>query len=137
MGLYWYTMRKQTKVVDGTVAWMKGFIKSDVELARFAYAYKDFGMASSWGVPAAWKRLAGRAHAAADRAFEANPDVEYYIMGDSFKEAAEQHYPVFKMKEKMGAFLEETSDPVVGYLNKVGRGKYNIVWGGEPYEHAG
>jgi hypothetical protein len=128
MGLYWYTMRKGTKVVDVIENPDRSTLEyhfDAIELGRFAYAYKDFWMNDA---PANWKRMAGRAHAAAKRARQANPDVKYYVNADSFKEAADGKYPVYQIEKKgMAEFLEENNDKIVGHLSKKGH-KYQINW---------
>ncbi len=109
MGVYCYTLRKQTRQIDG------------VTIGRTAYAYKDH-----WD--AYRSPFVARQHAAAERARNANPKLTRVIMGD-WKYAATEPLPVFEISEGLTAFMDHKSPgPVVGYVTKSGgRYRYKAV----------
>jgi hypothetical protein len=105
MGVYRYTLRKETKVIDGLV------------IGRFGFAYKE----SFWSEGGAYKRRVAQALAAAERARYDLPDLRYAIMGE-FKDCADQPYAVFDCDTKTESFSDtKTPGVVVGHIRKVGR----------------
>lgn len=71
MGIYVYTLRKNTiQAIDMDIG-------APVEIGVTKYAYKD-----SWNGGAHYKRMTGRAHAAAERARDANPNLVLVTFGD-------------------------------------------------------
>lgn len=115
MGVYQYTLRKETKTVDG------------VKIGRYGYAYKHsyFRHYNQDRYATMYNRLVGSVEAAADRAFEANADLEYAAIGE-WKYANEgEGLTVIKVKN--ASFADDTSKhEVVGYLKKEGR-KFKFV----------
>jgi len=129
MGIYQYTMRKDSIHVDGK------------QIGRFAFAYKlgnnwmPDGDTDVW-IPAKLTGTAGRYkknrtvcrfNAQSFLAREALPDVEYIIVGDSFKDALRQtgRTPVYRITTAQSQFTEEL-DTYVGDLTCFG-GLYVFV----------
>jgi len=115
MGVYQYTLRKDTKIVDG------------VKIGRYAYGYKHsyFRHYNQDRYAKMYSRLVGSVEAAADRAFEANADLEYAVIGD-WKYASEgEGLTVIKVKN--ASFADDTAKhEFVGYLKKDGR-KFKFI----------
>ena len=115
MGVYQYTLRKDTKIVDG------------VKIGRYAYGYKHsyFRHYNQDRYAKMYNRLVGSVEAAAVRAFEENPDLEYAVIGD-WKYASEgEGLTVIKVKN--ASFADDTAKhEFVGYLKKDGR-KFKFV----------
>ena len=119
MGLYQYTMRKDTIVVGG------------VQIGRFGYAYK---IGRDWmpgGVTSQYNPKTGRSkinravilfQKAADRARASFPDVEYVVVANAFSNASNssEGLPVYRVDKNDTQFTEELGKPV-GYLTRVGR----------------
>lgn len=108
MGVYCYTLRKGTKQVD------------EVTIGRLAYAYKCH-----------WREddspFCRRMHAAAERARDANPDLELVVIGDDYSSArSEDRTPVFQISKQRTYWLDGNNPgPVVGHLGfEKGRYRY-------------
>lgn len=103
MGLYHYTLRAETKTIDG------------IEIGRYGFAYKErFDALSS-------PRVCAMRSRGEDASFT-NSKVRHFIMADSFKEACEEGYYVFQIDRCPSALVTETirGAIVVGYIRKVG-----------------
>jgi len=71
MGIYCYTLRKNTiKAIDMDIV-------VPIEIGVTKYAYKE-----SSSLSAEYRRMVGRAHAAAERARDANPNLVLVTFGD-------------------------------------------------------
>ena len=132
MGLYQYTMRKDTIEVDG------------LTIGRFSYAYK---LGSDWqpgGETSQYildpktgyhrrkmNTTVVRLEAAAERARDALPNVECFVQCDSFKDAAQYDLPVFKVGTSVEQVLDcfEASE-LIGHIRKIGR-KFVFIAGKE------
>lgn len=109
MGVYVYTLRKNTKKISG------------IEVAQYAYAYKD-----GWGaddVPVNRRKIA-----AGERAADA-VSTRYYVICSDFAAIREnpsehQRYFVVKARDQLCGSFSDTTDPkgeIVGYLALDGR----------------
>ncbi len=108
MGMYWYTLRAETKTIDGIV------------IGRYSYAYKE-----SWdNFPGSSSKTARLAETHAENAKYDNRDVRHFIMADSFATACQDGYYVFRIDyEPSGHVVEIPNATVVGYLRKE-RGRF-------------
>jgi hypothetical protein len=100
MGVYQYTFRTETKIVDG------------IEIGIFKYAWKH-----CWG--ASTSRYAKIASTKAERARDRNANVKYAVVGD-FKYAETERLPVYETDRTEFADGGEPGK-LVGYLTKTGR----------------
>jgi len=110
MGVYVYTLRKNTNKISG------------LEVAQYAYAYKD-----GWGaddVPANRRRIAA-GYRAADAV-----NTPYYVICSDFDDVREnptdiQRYFVYKTAHRLPGVSEgdliKREDECVGYLVRSGR----------------
>ena len=115
MGVYQYTLRKETQTVDGT------------KIGRYGYAYKHsyFRHYNQDRYATMYNRLVGSVEAAADRAFEANSDLEYAAIGEWKYASEDEGLTVIKIKKS--SFADDTANhEVVGFLKKQGR-KFKFV----------
>lgn len=123
MGIYVYTMRKDSIVVDG------------IHIGRFAFAYK---MGRDWQpggktsiyiddkktgrLRAKMNRTVLMLEAAAERARNALPHIEHIVAIDSFKDIKKYgRTEVFKIPTDMEMFIEELPERHVGYLIAEGK----------------
>ena len=121
MGIYIYTLRKNTikarRDIGGIV------VEPEIGYAQFAYKYWK-----GWGEPGYFRRQVGRAHAFAEKARQANPDLDLITIGNpkehNFDRAGAM--PVFQIPTTAIVWYD-TKDPgpIVGYLYKNGR-KYEF-----------
>lgn len=113
MGVYCYTLRKDTKIVEG------------LKIARYGYAYKDRFWADG-----AFNRLTARAHSFAESAQYALKDsVDGVIIGE-WEYAKNDKLPIMKVKDLPSCHVDCNSFnrgdyEIIGYLVKVGR-KFKI-----------
>lgn len=118
MGIYCYTFRKNTlKAIDTDTG-------APVEIGIFAYAYKE-----SFWVNGEYNRKTARAHAAAERAREANPNVVLTTFGDpkSYKFNQGESMDIYRTCPNMTYFMDtKTPGELVGKLIKEGR-KFKFV----------
>ena len=115
MGVYQYTLRKETKVVDG------------IKIGRYGYACKHtyFRHSNHDRYAKMYNRLVGSVEAAADRAFEANADLEYAAIGE-WKFASDPD-GLAVIKVNTPSFADDTArNEIVGYLKKEGR-KFKFI----------
>lgn len=117
MGIYCYTLRKNTiKATDMDIG-------APIEIGITQYAYKE-----SWNGNGAYNRMVGKAHAAAERAREANPNLVLVVMGNP-KENDFDRYPnmtVYRCRPDMEFFMDHKAPgEAIGYLYKVGK-KYEF-----------
>jgi len=107
MGVYQYTLRKDTKTVEG------------MKIGRYAYAYKHSNRAYECKP---YRQRVNITEAAGERAAEALPDLEYAIMGE-WKHAVHPYdVAVIKLKKVVPSFADTIiPGEVVGYIYKVGR----------------
>ena len=113
MGIYCYTLRKNTiKAIDMDIG-------APTEIGVTEYAYKN-----SWNGGGAHNRMVGRAHAAAERARDANPNLVMVVMGNP-KEHDFDHYPnmtVYRCSPDMEYFMDHKAPgEAIGYLYKEGK----------------
>jgi hypothetical protein len=117
MGVYQYTMRKDSREVDG------------IKIGRFEFAYK---LGRDWepgGRTDMYKngkfvknRVVLSLEAKARSAREALADVRYVVVSNDFNDAAKYDLPVYEVGRVMYQFTEELdSKDLVGVLRKVGR----------------
>lgn len=105
MGTYCYTLRTQTKTVDG------------MTIGRLSYAYKY----SFWRESGAYRRRVAIMESHADNARYKNPDLEYVILGE-FSNAEKEKIPVFKIPKTLITHMDSSvPGTLVGYLSKHGR----------------
>ena len=113
MGIYCYTLRKNTiKAIDMDVG-------APIEIGITKYAYKE-----SWNPTKEHKMLTARAHAAAERARDANPNLVLVTFGDpkehGFDESA--NMTVYRCSPEMEYFMDHKAPgEAVGYIYKVGK----------------
>ena len=113
MGIYCYTLRKNTiKATDMD-------INAPIEIGITAYAYKE----SSYRTKE-YKMMTGRAHAAAERAREANPNLVLVTWGNpkEYDFTREGKMAVYRTSPHMEYFYDSKNPgELVGYLFKVGK----------------
>lgn len=118
MGVYVYTLRKNTIKATrdlGAAGQSKG------EIGYMDFAYKCW---NGWYEPASFRRAVGRSLAAAERAREANPDVDLIVWGNpkNYDFSRDGKMAVYQIR-KTDSVWYDTQDPgkQVGYLSKKGR----------------
>ncbi len=114
MGIYCYTLRKNTiKATDMDVG-------APIEIGVTKYAYKE---SRGWN-DGSYNRMVGKAHAAAERARDANPNLVLVTMGDpkDYDFSREGSMMVFRCKPDMTAFYDgKAPGEHVGFIYKVGK----------------
>lgn len=117
MGVYVYTLRKNTIKATrdlGAAGQAMG------EIGYMDFAYKCW---NGWDEPASFRRAVGRSLAAAERAREANPDLDLIVWGNPKNhDFGDDYMPVYQIR-KTDSVWYDTQDPgkQVGYLSKKGR----------------
>lgn len=114
MGIYVYTLRKNTiNATDMDTG-------TPIAIGVTAYAYKE----SFWNNDKAYKMMTARAHSAAERARDANPNLVLVTMGNPKDHDFDRDskMAVFRTSPDL-EFFHDTKIPgeVVGYLFKNGR----------------
>ena len=121
MGVYVYTLRKNTIKTRRDL----GGIIVEPEIGYAQFAYKCW---NGWDEPGYFRRQVGRAHAFAEKARQANPDLDLITLGNPKEHDFERAgaMPVFQVSTDANSWCD-TKDPgpVVGYLRKNGR-KYGF-----------
>ena len=106
MAIYHNTIRSETKVIDG------------LEIGRYTYAYKESW--SSGNYPGGRGRRVSLAEMHATNAAYKNRHVRHFIMADSFSEATQEGYYVFRVDREPAISCAEIKGEVVGRLRKEG-----------------
>lgn len=113
MGIYCYTLRKNTfKAIDMDIG-------APVEIGITKYAYKE-----SWNGGADYNRIVGRAHAAAERARDANPNLVLVTFGDpkDYDFNSDDTMTVYHCNPDLEYFMDGKSPgTVIGYIYKNGK----------------
>lgn len=114
MGIYCYTLRKSTiKAIDMDVG-------APIEIGVTKYAYKESYRFES----KSYRMLTARAHAAAERARDANPNLVLVTHGDPKEHSFDYHgaMDVFRVSPDMEYFLDTRAPgEIVGKLYKRGK----------------
>jgi hypothetical protein len=117
MAIYENTLRAETRTIGG------------VEIGRFSFAYKHSWM--SGNVPGGSGRRVRAAESHAVEAQDRNAHVRHFIIADSFAEATQAGYWVFRIDRDPPMSCSELRDAtVVGQLRKE-RGRFVLKRLGE------
>lgn len=112
MGVYCYTLRKNPiKAFDMDTG-------AFIEIGTFMYAYKE-----SWNDSPEYKRKVARAHAFAEKARDANPNLVIVTIGNPAENDFDKYaMTVYRCSPNLESFMD-TNIPgeSIGYLRKVGR----------------
>ncbi len=110
MAIYQYTLRADTKVVDG------------IEIGRYGYAYKESSSLRKFPGSSATAAIESKGEDAAHR----HRHVRHFIMADSFKTAADDSYAVIEIDREPSAVRSGfgMEPKIVGYLKRSGRNYY-------------
>jgi len=113
MGVYVYTLRKNTiKAIDEDTG-------ESIDVGVTAFAYK-----CSWNADGYYKRMTAKMHAAAERAREANPNLDIVTFGDP-KDGLKTR--IYRVKPTLTSFYDtETPGIDVGSIEKRGRKWYFV-----------
>ena len=110
MGIYCYTLRKNTiKATDMDIG-------APIEIGITEYAYKE-----SWNLTKQYKMRTARAHAAAERARIANPNLVLVTTSDPKKHNFDKHgmLAVYRCSPDMEYFYDtQAPGSIVGYIYK-------------------
>lgn len=109
MAIYWNTIRSETKVIDG------------IEIGRYSYAYKE-----SWSYnnyPGGRGQRVRAAESRAEDALHKNRNVRHFVFADSFADATEDGYSVWRINREPSLSISTIPNDavMVGYLRKEGR----------------
>jgi hypothetical protein len=110
VGIYVYTLRAETRNIDGR----------EIGTMKFAYKIHNY-----WrGDPGygSYTRSIAVFHALAEKARWKNRDLTLVILGD-FKNAERERLPVHEISTRRSDWADtDTLGPIVGHVEKVGRG---------------
>ena len=113
MGIYCYTLRKNTiKAIDMDIG-------APIEIGVTKYAYKE----SFWTQSKEYKMLTARAHNAAERARDANPNLVLVTFGDPKEHNFDRDgMTIYRTSPNMEYFMDsKTPGEPVGVLYKRGK----------------